>query len=370
MGIGKLFKPNKYFYKGTLINGKKEGYGFIFKKMKNGDYLFYMGEWESNKRHGFGISYFCPNNINQNGNEQNTLLRGKFRKGSFVSGIEIKFKIEEKQITINKFQGLLKDNDYNKGEKLYKTIYKKTDQYKVNWEIDTHYFYQGEFKDRKEHGRGICVKNLPNSNYRYYYRGEFENGLKNGEGTILFEGNIFVRKYEGFFENDRWFCRFGRVYFLSGDVYEGFFDKFNCKHLVGCYRHSKYDHKYDGKYIATKSITEIDFNEDEFDRKEKHHSKMVADDEYFGAFLSDKKHGLGKYLFIDEKLQSVGNYIEGERNGNFDTVKSDIVLNQKKSMNDNNFHNFRSITNKVIKIKKYFLIENDQVIDDSDKPFN
>ena len=45
-------------------------------------------------------------------------------------------------------------------------------------------------------------------------------------------------------------------------------------------------------------------------------------------------------------------------------------LNQKKSMNDNNFHNFRSITNKVIKIKKYFLIENDQVIDDSDKPFN
>ena len=243
MGLGRLFKPDNYYYKGTFIRGKKDGYGYIFKDEKNGNYFFYMGEWKSNKPHGFGIAYYYSKEINKISTKPKKFLKGKFREGKFIAGQDIRIKEQEKIITIEKFIGSLKDDGFKSGEKLYKTTYKIGPEYKATWDVDSNYFYQGEFKNRFEHGQGLSVKTFPNASYRYYYKGEFQNGQMNGEGAILFEGNFFVKKYEGFFEKDKWFCNFGRVYFKSGDIYEGFFDSLNRKNLVGCYLHSKIEEK-------------------------------------------------------------------------------------------------------------------------------
>ena len=373
MGIGKYFKPDLYFYKGTFIKGKKDGYGYIFKQEYNRSYSLYYGEWENNLPNGFGIAYIYPDDNNRSARKPTKLLRGKFIDGKFVSGIDLKITEDSNHIIIEKFHGNIENENFKSGDKLYRISYKIIDLIKDKLEIEYYYFYQGDFKNRLEHGKGVSVKTYPKADYRYYYKGQFENGLMNGEGSIIFEGNFFVKKYEGIFENDKWFCKYGRVYFRSGDIYEGFFDSSNCKNILGLYIHTKDVNSEDerAKKETIKNISEvISFTENEFNALSILNTTEYFGDSFFGEFYNDKKHGFGKYLYSSEKVLSIGRYLEGDRNGIFDTVlieqvKGNVDTQAKKSYSKRKLEKIV----KYNKLKKYYLIENDEIIDESETPF-
>lgn len=384
-GIGKLFKPEYYFYKGTFYNGKKEGYGYTFKQEKSGNYFYYIGEWENNLPHGFGISYIYPKEVKKGAVRQKKLQRGKFNKGKFEAGIDLTIKEEETQILAEKYVGVIENDSYKSGEKIYRTLYKIENQEKgfdkAKVEVDYHYYYQGQFKGKLEHGKGMSVKTFPGLNYRYYYKGDFENGQMNGEGTIIFEGNFFVRKYEGLFEKDKWFCHFGKVYFKSGDIYQGFFDSNNSKDICGYYLHTNNDESKLRELEKKQSLKKFndvkEFTDNEFESMKNFITHSNIGDVFFGEFHNDKKHGLGKYLFKSEKMLAVGRYLDGERNGKFDTAKNEALDERRETQffgtaihNAPAKKNIQSKTaSKWVKRKKYYLIENDEIIDDSDKPF-
>lgn len=373
MGMGKYFKPDLYFYKGTFINGKKDGYGFMFKQELNRSYSFFIGEWENNLPNGFGIAYIYPDDTSRIAKKPTKCLRGIFKQGKFSSGIEITITEDANYIMIEKFYGNLENDSYKSGDKLLRICYKIIDIVKEKMEIEYFYLYQGEYKYRSEHGKGISVKTYPKADYRYYYKGEFENGLMNGEGSIIFEGNFFVKKYEGIFENDKWFCRYGRVYFKSGDIYEGFFDPSNCKNVLGIYIHSKnnkFQDETDKKGTIKKMFEVNSFSENEFNSLSMLHTTENFGDSFFGEFCNDKKHGFGKYLYSKEKVLSIGRYLEGERNGKFETVmaeqvKGSIDMQYKKNYSKRKLENIV----KYSKTKKFYLIENDEIIDESETPF-
>ena len=377
-GAGKHVKQDYYFYNGTFLNGKKNGFGYIFRLNKNSEYFYYIGEWEDNLPHGFGIAYIYPK---EHGYivKNKKIMRGKFKCGKFVSGFSITIIESGKHVTIEKFFGKLENDNYKSGEKLHRIQYKIEDGENGKCEIESYYFYQGQFKDNLENGKGISVKTFPSANYQYYYKGEFENGEMHGEGTILFEGDFFIKKYEGIFEQDKWFCQYGKVYFNSGDVFEGFFDSSNSKDMMGYYLHSFEDESSNNNNNReikrnVKKFGELrEITENEFENLNKFMSNVKVGDAFFGEFYNDKKHGIGKYIFKEQKLLVVGKYLDGERNGKFETVKNEDInekLKDKTSIKIKQLMKKKSLNFlKITKNKMYYLFENDEIIDDSDKPF-
>ncbi len=373
MGIGKYFKPDLYFYKATFIKGKKDGYGYMFKQEFNRSYSFYFGEWENNLPNGYGIAYIYPDDTSRNARKPTKILRGIFKQGKFSNGIDTTITEDTNYILIEKFHGNIENDSFKSGDKLYRICYRIIDIVKEKMEIEYFYLYQGEFKYRSEHGKGISVKTYPKADYRYYYRGEFQHGVMNGEGTIIFEGNFFVKKYEGIFENDKWFCRYGRVYFRSGDIYEGFFDSSNCKNVLGVYIHSNRntnENQLENNENLKKILEVSSFSENEFKALSILNTTENFGDSFFGEFCNDKKNGFGKYLYNTEKVLSIGRYLEGERNGKFETVmteqvKGNVDTNYKKNFSKRKLEKIV----KYSKTKKFYLIENDEIIDESETPF-
>ena len=375
--LGILIKPSRSYYNGTFRNGKKDGYGYIYKfDYPHEEYSFYFGEWQAGKPHGFGLSFSVP----KLKDSKKTICRGKFKNGTLVSGYYTNIVELEKKILVEQYQGKFKDKTYKSGEKFVKISYKKDEYDSKKLDVESYYFYRGGFKNNIENGKGLSIKSFPLMNYRYYYKGDFDNGLMHGEGVILFEGNFFVKKYEGMFEKDKWFCKYGRLYFRTGDVFEGFFDYSNSKSLLGCYIHNE-DHEKNYNYNKNEHLNfnkHLEFTENNFDLMNDEYSHVNSGDVFFGQFNNDKKHGFGKYLFKQQGLIIIGNYIDGERNGKFETVKKlvlefkeeDVENSEKLYVNNNNTQNKQNyITATEIKEKIYYLFESDEVIDTSDKPF-
>lgn len=378
--IGLLIKPSRSYYNGTFRNGKKDGYGYIYKfENSREEYYFYFGEWKAGKPHGFGISLSIPKE--KKGKDSNkTICRGDFKKGRLNSGYYSSIVELEKKILVEQYQGKFEDKTYKSGEKLMKITYLKDEYDNKKFDVESYYFYQGGFKNNIENGKGISIKSFPLLNYRYYYKGEFDNGCMHGEGVILFDGNFFIRKYEGIFEKDKWFCKYGRLYFRTGDVFEGFFDNSYTKTHLGCYIHNEENSVKNHNKIEHFNLSEhLEFTEQKFDQMNEEYSHLDAGDVFFGQFNNDKKHGFGKYFFKQQELIVIGNYIDGERNGKFETVKK-VVLNAKEDdtqdnkkshINDHIILRKNNSSNTVSEIKEkiYYLFEGDEVIDKSDKPF-
>jgi len=362
-GYGRLYKNvKKYAYYGTFKMGRKNGIGKIFKKISENEYFYYGGEFTNNKYEGYGHSLLYL----KQGPKKTIIIRdGIFSQNDFTHGQQIIIEDRENvEIIYEEYYGYLQNNVYSGRGSLKKRhlILNKINDNK--YEAEYEYEYEGEFSNNLENGHGAAKKIFKLQNYSYRYEGEFLNGMMDGIGCIKYEGNYYIQSYEGVFEQDKTFCRYGRVKFKSGDEYEGFFEN-GKKAEVGIY-----------------------FYKDKKNKREN----------FFGRFAEDNRDGIGRYNKPLENKVFVGKYIDGEKNGIFNLVyntdsPSNMALKNKMSLSSmkksNNFSNLKTtsfiqiihesennhlrgsteIKTELFKqMKIYYLFENDEEIDKSDKP--
>jgi hypothetical protein len=134
-----LITPNGRRYEGEFKNGQKWGEGKL--DFNNGD--FYIGQWQMDRFHGFGISFCAVEGIYE---------------GMFVAGFK---------------------------EGHGKMRYKNGGVYEGSWRRDL-------YKDK-----GILT--CPVGGFERY-EGQFDNGKMNGRGTLLYRDGS---KYEGQFKDDK-----------------------------------------------------------------------------------------------------------------------------------------------------------------------
>jgi hypothetical protein len=204
--------------------------------------------------------------------------------------------------------------------------------------------YEGEMKDGRSHGKGICV-----GTDGCVYTGMFEDGEFHGKGKIKFAGgSTYVgdwrvgRKhgygkfefdtgdiYEGAFVNDN---RHGKGKFknVCGDVFEG--DYVNDKwHGIGIYRWvcgDVYNGKFkDGKKDGKGKLDYADGSAYEgYWKEDKKHGKGKFDygngNVYEGEWENDKEHGHGRFAYADGNLYE-GGWVDGKSRGKGKIVFAD-----------------------------------------------
>jgi hypothetical protein len=331
-GMGSLTDRESFIYEGTFRMGKKHGYGFQFKlPYEYEEKIYYRGEWDNDLEDGCGFLVKTEMSIR-------TFQEGVFEKGVFKHGKQIRIEEVDSNYYISEiYIGTIVDHMYS-GEGTLKRKNIKIPQYSERVEIEQEYEYEGQFEKDKENGIGICRKKLYQTGYSYRYQGEFSDGQMQGFGKVEFEGEYYIKTYEGLFLNDKWCCFYGRVEFKSGDIYEGFFDKNHGKSEIGLYFHN-------------------------YKKQE-----MKKADHFFGEYKSDKKHGLGKFLIKDTQLL-IGCYDDGEKNGNFCLIQEEEEDVRSKNTFGLNKHEKHADHISLKQIKTFYLFENDEGIDKSDKPF-
>ena len=343
-GLGTLIEPDKNTcYTGTFRYGVKDGMGIFYEELPNDNMLIYfIGEFRNNKIKGFGEKINIKKNIF-------IFKKGLFNEHIFLQG---KIKIIKENILKDEIDLINYDGDISRdlfdgfgtlNQKTYGLSEFKT--YEFLYEKD----YKGEFKNGKENGKGIMRFNSGINQDSYEYSGNFINGLRDGYGVIKYAENYFIQKYEGFFREDKPFTTYGIVYFKSGDTYEGFFNDDYKKDYAGTY--SFYD-------PISKTINES----------------------YFGGFLKDSKHGLGKiYYHNSEECRMLnGNFNMGDKQGFFEMneYKSELIIDK---VNDNNkkkrrltSYNYGDLYEKKIQRnqnKQYILFEQNEIMEKNDISF-
>ena len=331
-GLGTLVSQNfNKFYHGTFRYGRKEGMGILYEIIDDKNMLYYMGEFHHNRIDGYGIKII----INE---KQLIYQEGFFVSQNIVQGKYKKIKQKDNIVITLNYEGEFKDNKFfGQGKLIEKRyIFKEMEKKKEkNYNLFLIKEYEGEFKNGKRNGKGKEIFNkILDNNKNYEYEGDFLNEKKDGYGIINYDNNNFVTRYEGFFENDNSFIKYGIVYFKSGDIYEGFFEN-SKKDYLGLYLF--YDHN-------AKRIIEL----------------------YFGGFYDDSKHGIGKTI-VDEKENKmfIGPYKRGEKDGQFEKIIFTIESNPIKIKDKRrNAYTSRSLEKKPrLQIKNYPVYEENEIID-------
>jgi hypothetical protein len=336
-GMGSLTDRDTFFFEGTFRMGKKHGFGYEFKAPDSSEFkIYYRGEWENNLEEGCGLLVKSDKGVR-------IMQEGIFEKGIFKHGKQIKIEeVDSNNYICEYYIGQIMDNMYQ-GEGTLRRKNIKIPPYGDRVEVEQEYEYEGLFDRNRENGKGIAKKKLYQPGYSYRYQGDFLDAMMHGYGQIEFEGEYYIKNYEGLFQSDKWCCFYGRVEFKSSDIYEGFFDKSHGKSDIGLYFHN------DKKQLE---------------------KKYNRNDHFFGEYKNDKKHGLGKFLIQGTQIL-IGLYDDGEKNGNFCLIQEDEgEIKTKntfgiKKISDKKVSNFSLIK----QVKTYYLFENDEGIDKSDKPF-
>lgn len=108
-----------------------------------------------------------------------------------------------------------------------------------------------------------------------------------------------------------------------------------------------------------------------------------GNENYFGGFKEDKRNGLGRYISYTNNLTKllVGNYTSGEKNGLFDVIydEENNNLKQEKTIKPVDITSaiinllsgqpMRNPYEYVLQTKMFYMFENGQLIEKSDKPF-
>ena len=152
-GKGKELLSKDTTYEGDFKKGKFDGIGNF--QMWNGDY--YEGEWREGRRNGRGFGQLEYYSFN-----------GDWKNNQFVSGKVIWSKSNEskRKLKIDNQIILEQQDEYDKHcRKEENKSLCLLSQYKPS------YVYEGEFKNMKEHGRGV---------FRDYYSNKFVGEFKHG----------------------------------------------------------------------------------------------------------------------------------------------------------------------------------------------
>ena len=351
-GIGILIKPrNSSLYHGTFRYGIKEGFGIYYRQLSEFHFKYYMGEFTQNKFDGFGFLLELNYRFGK-------ISKGIFHNSHFISGIVVTFKENNHDtLEVTKYEGDLEESNINYIiYKNYGHLIKVTycmNKNKTKYEKMDEYDYTGYFFEGKENGEGYLKRILKSEGYSYEYRGNFINGEINGYGMIEYSDNFFIKKYEGFFDGngDKSFSNYGIVHFKSGDIYEGFFDEKHLKSLCGIYWH---------------------FNP----------NSNMGNDNYFGGFCEDMKHGFGRYISYNGNYCKllIGTYSRGDKNGLFQIIyeeeneeqnieKTQILLSTIKKTIGSLLKGNKKLTKCYLlrQEKKYYVFEDGELMEKSDK---
>ena len=243
------------YYVGYIKNQEFNGQGAFYDKDWN---IIYYGNFEHNKRTGFGIGiqndksiyYGDFGNDIQNGDGVYYFPNGSRFEGHFINGEKndkgylINESYTTKQEIIYKNGNVIEQGDIeqcNKGsyqkkiQKEFEELYKKYPNYvkmfmklkptKDNLVLirgtkdDINGLYIGEMNSIGfKHGRGVLI----DPHGKSFYVGYFDNDLKEGHGIIYYEQN--KPKYIGNFKRNK-ICGKGRFYYVNGEKLEGDFNE-------------------------------------------------------------------------------------------------------------------------------------------------
>lgn len=320
-GKGELYnqRENEVF-EGMLRYNERNGIGILIRKeIQKLRMVYSAGEWKKNKMNGFGIQ------IEILIDKKISIKRGIFKDSIFVSGENIIYSktvdpsfLDENddgfwltpitntyEKTDNTFAYYYSKGDFNQQGRFSGHCYLKKIVYYKNesktWDNEYDYVIEGDFINGKPEGKAIVNKKTSLRTVSYNYDGNFKNGKKDGYGILIYSDNDFIKKYEGFFKDNKEFSIYGRLEFASGDIYEGFFNEKNQKAYLGLYQH------YD--------------------------NTVVSNENYFGSFMNDKKNGLGRFVSAQTKKVLIGSYNQGEKHGNFELIS----IEEKKEEEDFDF---------------------------------
>lgn len=247
-------------YIGELKEGQLEGRGMLLNP--SGDTL-YVGEFEDNKKHGFGRYSFSAGNV----------YTGEWRDNRMHGQGEMRF------YTGDRYLGRWFDDRFH-GQ-------------------GTYYFadggtYEGNFFEGKRHGEGTL------STAEVIYTGQWVNGLKEGEGKQTLIMPTHREVYEGTFHQDRYDGQ-GVWRTVKGDnittEYEGTF--------VAGKRQGEGVYRIGGRTLYGTWAPDVATGQGQ-----------CRSDEgtYEGRFLKGQFHGEGRMLYADGGRYE-GQWVRGQRQG-------------------------------------------------------
>ena len=242
-------------FKGTLVNGLREGYGVLTSK--------------------------CPA----------SLFRGEFQNDAKVSGYE-------EYPDGSTYEGAYADN-LKSG--LGTITFPNKDIYSGEWGDDKMHgigkyqyasgaSYEGFFENNLMSGRGVYT-----SKEGHQYDGTFRDDLKHGRGTYRFtNGELYSGEYQDNLRHGH-----GIYHFQNGDVYDGEW-KQDKRTGLGIFTYDNGQAVYKGQFLdgAFDGNGELDF-----------HNRR-----YEGTFQQNKMHGKGTLKSTNGNI-FIGDFVQGKREG-------------------------------------------------------
>ena len=251
-GLGKLTnESSSYFYQGgwaydkkngkciEIINGEKFE-GFYKNGIREGKCIItynnkdkFVGSLLDGKKDGYGEQYFFKTKTTYKGQFKNNVYEGKgeiinangyYFKGEFLGGLRHGDNCVEEKKGFKKYVGQFKRDKMNgKGVYEWYSGESKGDIYNGEFKDDlfegsgTYKYndgsiYMGDFMHGVKHGKGKEIY-LDGS----FYEGEYNEGQQNGKGLYQdFEGNIYI----GNFCNGNKHTK-GKITYTNGEILEG-----------------------------------------------------------------------------------------------------------------------------------------------------
>jgi len=157
--------------------------------------------------------------------------------------------------------------------------------------------YDGDFKDKKAHGKGLMRWRNGDK-----YEGEFKEGLRHGKGTYISKET--GAKYDGEYQNDLKHGQ-GKYTYGNGDIYKGQWQN-GIRHGKGTYTSKESGGVYTGQWEGGVKQGKATYT-------------FGSGDSFEGNYVNNQRHGPGKLTKIDGEIREE-NWKE-DKLVNFNTIK-------------------------------------------------
>ena len=216
---GVFYYNNGDYYEGDLMNGIREGYGYM--KLKNG--TIYEGDFKNNKHDGYG---------------KLTQIDGEIFSGEWKEG-----KIEGKGV-----------RHHNNGDKYIGNYVNNLKEGNGKYFFSNGNVYEGNWENGKANGFGKFIFHDGN-----IYEGEFKDNIIFGKGNFIMKnGDKYIGFFKNGFINGKGICENNK-----GEKYSGFFSN-GKKHGIGKLVDRKGNVIANGLWNMDKFVGKVNNNNEEF----------------------------------------------------------------------------------------------------------